>query len=148
MLLRYGAGSHKCRESPYSSSGGVKNLVKIVHYVVHSVLFTPGRGSTILSQLFHDLRMAVKKADNALIKIWSQKYPLGPTSWRPFLKKVTLAIRFLISVHISCENSMGSSDLPENKHQNLRYQTINERICHLIHFGNMNCNDEHYWQIY
>ena len=27
-------------------------------------------------------------------EIWSQKYPLGPTSWRPFLKKVTLVVRF------------------------------------------------------
>ena len=28
------------------------------------------------------------------LKIWSQKYPLGQTSWRPFLKKVTLVSRF------------------------------------------------------
>ena len=27
-------------------------------------------------------------------EIWSQKYPLGPASWRSFLKKVTQVVRF------------------------------------------------------
>ena len=25
-------------------------------------------------------------------EIWSQKYPLGPASWRPFLEKVTVVV--------------------------------------------------------